>query len=52
MMGAGCGERRFVDGQGVSTAAPRKGDVAVEIPCTVRTFSEAVGVSAASIHVS
>ena len=35
---------------GVSTAAPRKGDVAVEIPCTVRTFSEAVGVSAASIQ--
>lgn len=35
---------------GVSTAAPRKGDVAVEIPCTVRTFSEAVGVSAAGIQ--
>jgi len=34
----------------VSTAAPRKGDVAVEIPCTVRTFSEAVGVSAAGIQ--
>lgn len=35
---------------GVSTAAPRKGDVAIEIPCTVRAFSEGVGVSAASIQ--
>ncbi len=35
---------------GVSTAAPRKGDVVIEIPCTVRTFSEAAGVSAASIQ--
>ena len=35
---------------GVSTAAPRKGNVAVEVPCTVRTFSEAAGVSAADIQ--
>jgi len=35
---------------GVSTAAPRKGNIAVEVPCTVRTFSEAVGVSAADIQ--
>ncbi len=35
---------------GVSSAAPRKGNVAVEMPCTVRSFSEAVGVPAATIQ--
>ena len=35
---------------GVSTAAPRKGNVAVEVPCSVRNFSEAAGVSAADIQ--
>jgi translation initiation factor IF-2 len=32
-----------------STAAPRKGKVAVELPCTVRTFSEATGVSSGQV---
>jgi translation initiation factor IF-2 len=32
-----------------STAAPRKGKVALALPCTVRTFSEAAGVSAAQV---
>jgi translation initiation factor IF-2 len=32
-----------------STAAPRKGKVALTLPCTVRTFSEAAGVSAAQV---
>jgi len=32
-----------------STAAPRKGKVALTLPCSVRTFSEAAGVSAAHI---
>jgi translation initiation factor IF-2 len=32
-----------------STAAPRKGKVALELPCTVRSFSEAAGVSAAQV---
>jgi translation initiation factor IF-2 len=34
---------------GVSTAAPRKGKVGVEIPCTVRAFSEATGVGSGQI---
>src|SRR5436305_13084898 len=32
-----------------STAAPRKGKVAVELPATVRTFSEATGVSSGQV---
>ncbi len=31
---------------GANTAAPRKNNVVVELPCTVRSFSEAVGVPA------
>jgi translation initiation factor IF-2 len=34
---------------GVSTAAPRKDRVTVELPCTVRELSEAAGIPAASI---
>jgi translation initiation factor IF-2 len=34
---------------GADTAAPRKSNVVVELPCTVRTFSEAVSVSAAQV---
>jgi translation initiation factor IF-2 len=32
-----------------STAAPRKGKVEIELPCTVRTFSEATGVGAGQV---
>ncbi len=32
-----------------STAAPRKGKVSLALPCTVRSFSEAAGVSAAQV---
>jgi len=32
-----------------STAAPRKGLVAIELPCTVRTFSEATGVGSGQV---
>jgi translation initiation factor IF-2 len=35
--------------RGVSTAAPRKGKVTLELPCTIRTFSEAAGVPAAQV---
>ena len=35
---------------GVSTAAPRKGNLTLEMPCTVRSFSEAIGVPAANIQ--
>lgn len=34
---------------GVNTAAPRKEAVALELPCTVRTFSEAAGVPAGQV---
>lgn len=34
---------------GVSTAAPRKGKVELQLPCTVREFSEAAGVPATQI---
>jgi len=34
---------------GTNTAAPRKHNVVLEIPCTVRTFSEAVGVPASQV---
>ncbi len=34
---------------GISTAAPRKGKVSLQLPCTVREFSEAAGVPANQI---
>lgn len=34
---------------GANTAAPRKDSVVVQLPCTVRTFSEALGVPARTI---
>ena len=34
---------------GTNTAAPRKGKVVVELPCTVRSFAEATGISAGKI---
>lgn len=40
---------RRVRRKGQSTAAPRKGDIVVELPCTVRTLSEAAGVGAGRI---
>ncbi len=36
--------------KGTNTAAPRKGKVVLELPCTVRTFSEAAGVSASRVQ--
>ena len=35
--------------KGTNTAAPRKGGVVVQLPCTVRSFSEATGIPATSI---
>lgn len=55
-------DRRYDDGRrhsrrrnrsnvrAVNTAAPRKGLVKLTLPCTVRTFSEAAGVSAAQVQ--
>jgi translation initiation factor IF-2 len=37
--------RRTLVHKGTNTAAPRKGKIALELPCTVRGFSEATGVS-------
>ncbi|MBM3998489.1 MAG: translation initiation factor IF-2 [Planctomycetes bacterium] len=41
--------RRMVKRKGLSTAAPRKGAVAVQLPCTVRSFSEATGVGSGRV---
>ena len=35
--------------KGVNTAAPRKEAVSLELPCTIRTFSESAGVSAGQV---
>ena len=35
--------------KGTNTAAPRKGKVVIELPCTIRSFSEASGIPATDI---
>jgi translation initiation factor IF-2 len=40
---------RVVKRTGTNTAAPRKSKVTLELPCTVRSFSEAIGVSAPQV---
>ena len=40
---------RRIHRTGTNTAAPRKSNVVVELPCTVRTFSEAIGVPASRV---
>ncbi len=40
---------RVIKRTGTNTAAPRKSKVLLELPCTVRTFSEAIGVPAQSV---
>lgn len=42
--------RRTLTRKGTNTAAPRKGKMELELPCTVRSFSEAAGVSAAQVQ--
>ncbi len=42
--------RRRLTRRGTNTAAPRKGNVSVELPCTVRSLSEATGVPTATIQ--
>ncbi|MCE9607460.1 MAG: translation initiation factor IF-2 [Planctomycetia bacterium] len=41
--------RRTLQSTGANTAAPRKGKVVVEFPCTVRSFSETLGVRAPQV---
>jgi translation initiation factor IF-2 len=43
------GRRRLTRTRTANTAAPRKGKVAVALPCTVRSFSEATGVATGQI---
>lgn len=42
--------RRLARKGGTNTAAPRKGNMVVHLPCTVRTFSEATGVPTSQIQ--
>jgi translation initiation factor IF-2 len=42
--------RRTLTRKGTNTAAPRKGKVQLELPCTVRSFSEAAGVPSAQVQ--
>jgi translation initiation factor IF-2 len=44
------GRRRTLKRTGKNTAAPRKSKVALELPCTIRSFSEAAGVSASDVQ--
>ncbi len=44
------GRRRRLVRKGNNTAAPRKGKVTVELPCTVRSLSEATGVPTVNIQ--
>jgi translation initiation factor IF-2 len=46
------GRRRTLKRRGINTAAPRKGKVTLQLPCTVRTFCEAAGVSAGQVIAS
>jgi translation initiation factor IF-2 len=41
--------RRVSRRTGVNTAAPRKGSIVVELPCTVRSFSESTGIPTTQI---
>jgi len=36
-------------GGGISTAAPRKTNASIQVPCNVRAFSEAIGLSASEV---
>ncbi len=42
-------KRTHIRRTGANTAAPRRENVSIEIPCTVRSFSEAIGVPARTI---
>ena len=37
--------RQKVQGRSVNTAAPRKGDIVIQLPCTVKQFAEHTGLS-------
>jgi translation initiation factor IF-2 len=41
--------RRTINRKGTNTAAPRKDKVTLELPCTIRSFSEAAGIPVAQV---
>ena len=41
--------RRTINRKGTNTAAPRKDKVQLELPCTIRSFSEAAGIPVAQV---
>ena len=43
------GHRRTLQHKGTNTAAPRKDPVQIELPCTVRSFSEAASIGVAQV---
>ncbi|KAA5540677.1 translation initiation factor IF-2 [Roseiconus nitratireducens] len=43
------GQRRTLQHKGTNTAAPRKEPVQIELPCTVRSFSEAASIPVAQV---
>lgn len=45
----GRGQRRTLQHKGTNTAAPRKEPVQIELPCTVRSFSEAASIGVAQV---
>lgn len=45
----GSRQRRSLQHRGTNTAAPRKTNVVLQLPCTVRSFSEAIGISGAKV---
>ncbi|MEN6458834.1 MAG: translation initiation factor IF-2 [Thermoguttaceae bacterium] len=47
--GSALRRRRHIRRTGANTAAPRKDNVTITLPCTVRSFSEAIGVPAREI---
>ena len=47
--GSSASQRLRIRRTGANTAAPRKGRIVVDLPCTVRSFAEATGVSASKI---
>jgi len=42
-------KRQRVHGKSVNTAAPRKGDIVIQLPCTVKQFAEQTGLSVAIV---
>jgi len=42
-------KRQKVHGKSVNTAAPRKGDIVIQLPCTVKQFAEQTGLSVAIV---